>query len=98
MARRLKLTPERRPRRTAHEWSGQIVAAENARPGFGCIRNVRERGKSSTRKGFHSLSGAQGKEILRALDGILEAAKELPEVGVALDEIDLRSIDDQQVR
>jgi hypothetical protein len=39
----------------------------------------------------------QWEKILRTLDRLLQAAQELLEVGVALDEIDFRSIDDQQI-
>jgi hypothetical protein len=38
--------------------------------------------------------GAEGQEVLRAFDGILKAAEELLEVGAALDEIDVRGVDD----
>ena len=50
------------------------------------------------RRGFHLLGCAQWEEVLRALDRLLQAAQELLEVVVALDEIDFRGIDDEQVR
>jgi hypothetical protein len=40
------------------------------------------------------LGGAEGQEVLGAFDGILEAAEELLKVGAALDEVDLRGVDD----
>src|SRR5260370_25237743 len=42
--------------------------------------------------------GAERKEVLRALDGILQPAEQLLQVFAALDEINFRSIDDQQIR
>src|SRR5260370_27139046 len=46
-------------------------------------------------KGGSALS--EGKEILCPFDGVLEAAEELLEIGVAIDEVNVRSIDDQQI-
>jgi hypothetical protein len=42
-----------------------------------------------------SVRSAQWKEVLRSFDRILEAPEELLEVGTALDEIDVRSVDHQ---
>ena len=42
--------------------------------------------------------GAQRQEILRAFDGVLEAAEERLEVGAALDEVDVGGVDDQKIR
>jgi hypothetical protein len=41
--------------------------------------------------------GAEGQEVLRAFDGVLEAAEELLEVFAALDEIDVGGVDDEEV-
>ena len=41
--------------------------------------------------------GAERKEVLRAFDGVLEAAEELLEVGAALDEIDVGGVDYEKV-
>ncbi len=43
------------------------------------------------------LGRAEGEEVLGAFDGLLEAAEKLLEVVAALDEIDVRGIDDQEV-
>jgi len=41
--------------------------------------------------------GAEGEEILGALDGVLEAAEELLEVGAAFYEVDFGSVDYEEV-
>ncbi len=41
--------------------------------------------------------GAEGKEVLGALDGFLEATKQKLEVFAALDEINVRGVDDQEI-
>src|SRR5260370_42277838 len=46
---------------------------------------------------YKCLFGTEGKEVLGAFDGFLEAAKEELEVVAALDEVDVRSVDDQEV-
>ncbi len=43
------------------------------------------------------LGGAEGKEILGAFDGFLEAAEELLEVFAAFDEVDVGSVDDKEI-
>src|SRR6266849_703068 len=52
-------------------------------------------GRFTVSRGMSALS--EGKKILRPFDGVLEAAKQLLEIGVAIDEINVRSIDDQQI-
>src|SRR5438094_6786231 len=52
---------------------------------------------SRSAAGLKLLRAAERQEILRALDRILQAAQELLEIGAALDEVDLRSVDHQQV-
>src|SRR6266567_5528914 len=44
------------------------------------------------------LRGAEGEEVLGAFDGFLKAVKEKLEVVAALDEINVRRVDDQEVR
>src|SRR6266436_5812114 len=46
---------------------------------------------------YKCLFGAEGEEVLGAFDGFLEAAKEELEVVAALDEVNVRSVDDQEV-
>jgi hypothetical protein len=41
--------------------------------------------------------GAEGEEILGAFDGFLEAAEKLLEIVAALDEVDVRGVDDEEV-
>src|SRR5260370_161447 len=43
------------------------------------------------------LGSAEGEEVLRAFDGFLEAAEEELEVFAALDEVDVRGVDDEEV-
>src|SRR6266571_1528589 len=43
------------------------------------------------------LRGAEGEEVLGALDGFLEAAQEKLEVVAALDEVNVRGVDDQEI-
>src|SRR5580692_3215693 len=65
----------------------------------GSIRKRQGRRKChQTREGCCLLGGAQREEVLRALDRLLQAAQKLLKVGVALDEIDFRGIDYEQVR
>src|SRR2546422_7808132 len=52
-------------------------------------------GRFTVSRGRSALS--EGKKILCPFDGVLEAAKELLEIGVAIDEINVRSVDDQQI-
>src|ERR1700691_3793434 len=40
---------------------------------------------------------AQGEEVLRAFDRVLQTAQELLEVGTALDEVNIRGVDHQQI-
>jgi hypothetical protein len=44
------------------------------------------------------LRSAEREEVLRALDGILEPAKELLEIGAAFHEVDVGGVDHQEVR
>src|SRR2546427_9689316 len=79
-------------------------AADAARPILRVIRIARRRWNPRVAraeigmlcvKGGSALS--EGKKILCPFDGVLEAAKELLQIGVAIDEINVRSIDDQQI-
>src|SRR5467141_3547837 len=46
---------------------------------------------------YKCLFGAEGEEVLGAFDGFLEAAEEELEVVATLDEINVGSVDDQEV-
>src|SRR5260370_13134956 len=55
-------------------------------------------GETDKGRALHSVAdvqfaGSEGEEVLRALDGVLEAAKQKLEVFPALDEVDLRGVD-----
>ncbi|SRR6266581_5995138 len=55
-------------------------------------------GETDKGRALHSVAdvqfaGAEGEEVLGALDGVLEAAKQKLEVFAALDEVDLRGVD-----
>ena len=47
--------------------------------------------------GRELFGGAEGKEVLRAFDGVLEAAEELLEISAAFDEVDVGGVDDQEI-